>query len=135
MKTENHEPLAKEYEEMMGNPPPQLSEEDDDFFPEDDSGEELLDDQEILEGVSTEDPVCMYLKEMGSFPLLSPEEETELGRKIAEGDAEAKEKMIDANLRLVVCIAKKYRNLGLAFLDLIQEGNMGLMRLSLWTVP
>ncbi|MCD8150977.1 MAG: sigma-70 family RNA polymerase sigma factor [Clostridiales bacterium] len=127
MKTENHEPLAKEYEEMMENPPSQLLEEDD-FFLEDDGGEELLDDREILEGVSTEDPVRMYLKEMGSFPLLSPEEETELGRKIAEGDAEAKEKMIDANLRLVVCIAKKYRNHGLAFLDLIQEGNMGLMR-------
>ncbi len=126
MKTENHEPLAKEYEEMTENPLPQLLEED--FFPEDDDGEELLDDREILEGVSIEDPVRMYLKEMGSFPLLSSEEETELGRKIAEGDAEAKEKMIDANLRLVVCIAKKYRNHGLAFLDLIQEGNMGLMR-------
>ncbi|MCC8161825.1 MAG: sigma-70 family RNA polymerase sigma factor [Lachnospiraceae bacterium] len=109
MKTENQKPGA-------------------DFLSGDDSGAELLEDHEILEGVSIEDPVRWYLKEMGSFSLLSPEEETELARKAAEGEAEAKEKMIDANLRLVVCIAKKYTNHGIAFLDLIQEGNIGLMR-------
>ncbi|MCD8249325.1 MAG: hypothetical protein LUC60_05680 [Lachnospiraceae bacterium] len=101
---------------------------DADFLLRNDSSAELLEDHEILEGVSIEDPVRWYLKEMGSFSLLSPEEETELARKAAEGDAEAKEKMIDANLCLVVCIAKKYTNHGIAFLDLIQEGNIGLMR-------
>ncbi|MCD7882138.1 MAG: RNA polymerase sigma factor RpoD, partial [Lachnospiraceae bacterium] len=94
-----------------------LSEEDEDVLQEDTDNTELLDDAEILEGVSTEDPVRMYLKEIGSFALLSPDEEIELAKRIADGDNEAREKLINANLRLVVSIAKKFTNHGLAFLD------------------
>ncbi|MCD8105010.1 MAG: sigma-70 family RNA polymerase sigma factor [Lachnospiraceae bacterium] len=105
-----------------------LLSEDDDDLPQDKSSEELLDDAEILKGVSTEDPVRMYLKEIGSFALLSPDEEIDLAKRIADGDDRAKERLINANLRLVVSIAKKFTNYGLAFLDLIQEGNIGLMK-------
>ncbi|MCC8106207.1 MAG: sigma-70 family RNA polymerase sigma factor [Clostridiales bacterium] len=105
-----------------------LSEEDEDGLQENTDDTNLLDDAEILEGVSTEDPVRMYLKEIGSFALLSPDEEIELAKKISDGDNEAREKLINANLRLVVSIAKKFTNHGLAFLDLIQEGNIGLMK-------
>lgn len=89
---------------------------------------ELINDVDILEGVSTEDPVRMYLKEIGNVPLLSGDEEVELARKVEEGDEEAKKKLTEANLRLVVSIAKKYVGRGMPFLDLIQEGNMGLMK-------
>ncbi|MCF0143469.1 MAG: sigma-70 family RNA polymerase sigma factor [Parasporobacterium sp.] len=87
-----------------------------------------LDPLELLEGIGTDDPVRMYLKEIGMVPLLTPEEELELAIKKSQGDAEAKKKLIEANLRLVVNIAKKYTNRGLSFLDLIQEGNLGLMK-------
>ena len=70
----------------------------------------------------------MYLKEIGRYPLLTPEEEKELGRRMSEGDEEAKKKMTEANLRLVVSVAKRYTGRGLQFLDLIQEGNLGLMK-------
>ena len=76
----------------------------------------------------TSDPVRMYLREMGKVPLLTKEEEVELAKAIEKGDEKAREKMTTANLRLVVSIAKKYLNRGLSFLDLIQEGNTGLMR-------
>ena len=88
----------------------------------------LISDVDILEGVSTEDPVRMYLKEIGNVPLLSGEEEVELAKRVAQGDEEAKKKLTEANLRLVVSIAKKYVGRGMPFLDLIQEGNMGLMK-------
>lgn len=114
--------------EMMEDSVPQFPEEDDDIFQDDGSDAELIEDKEVPEGVDVGDPVHMYLKEMSSFAMLSAEEEIELGRRIAEGDTEAKEKLIDANLRLVVSIAKRYLNHGLSFLDLIQEGNMGLMK-------
>lgn len=81
-----------------------------------------------LDSMDIEDTVRVYLKEIGSVPLLSPEEEVELAQKIEQGDSYAKEKMINANLRLVVSIAKRYRGRGLTFLDLIQEGNIGLMK-------
>ncbi len=81
-----------------------------------------------LESVSIADPVRMYLREIGKIPLLTPEEEIELAKRIEEGDEEAKRKLIEANLRLVVSIAKKYIGRGLSFLDLIQEGNLGLIR-------
>lgn len=87
-----------------------------------------LDPIELLEGVGTDDPVRMYLKEIGTVPLLTPEEEIELAKRKALGDEEAKKKLVEANLRLVVSIAKKYTNRGLSFLDLIQEGNLGLMK-------
>ena len=88
----------------------------------------LISDADILEGVSTEDPVRMYLKEIGNVPLLSGEEEVELAKRVEQGDEEAKKKLTEANLRLVVSIAKKYVGRGMPFLDLIQEGNMGLMK-------
>ena len=88
----------------------------------------LISDVDILEGVSTEDPVRMYLKEIGNVPLLSGEEEVELAKRVEQGDEEAKKKLTEANLRLVVSIAKKYVGRGMPCLDLIQEGNMGLMK-------
>lgn len=81
-----------------------------------------------IESMDIEDTVRVYLKEIGSVPLLSADEEIELAKKIEEGNNYAKEKMINANLRLVVSIAKRYRGRGLTFLDLIQEGNIGLMK-------
>ena len=81
-----------------------------------------------LEGVSVDDPVRMYLREIGKIPLLTYEEESELAQKIIQGDEEAKQKLAESNLRLVVSIAKKYVGRGMLFLDLIQEGNMGLIK-------
>ena len=80
------------------------------------------------EGIGTEDPVRMYLKEIGKVSLLSAEEEIELAKKMEEGDEEAKKRLAEANLRLVVSIAKRYVGRGLLFLDLIQEGNLGLIK-------
>ena len=82
----------------------------------------------MVDTFSTDDPVRMYLKEIGKVPLLTPEEELELAKRMAEGDEEAKQRMSEANLRLVVSIAKRYVGRGLLFLDLIQEGNMGLIK-------
>ena len=86
--------------------------------------------EKLLEqgGVQIDDPVRMYLKEIGRVPLLSPEEEKELAERMAVGDEEAKNKLVEANLRLVVSIAKRYVGKGMFFLDLIQEGNIGLMK-------
>ena len=89
---------------------------------------EIIDDADVLEGVSTEDPVRMYLKEIGNVPLLSTEEEVALAQRVEAGDESAKKQLIEANLRLVFSIAKKYVGRGMPFLDLIQEGNMGLMK-------
>ena len=80
------------------------------------------------EGLMIDDPVKMYLKEIGRVPLLSAEREAELSKRMAEGDEKAKQELVEANLRLVVSIAKKYVGKGLFFLDLIQEGNLGLMK-------
>ena len=85
-------------------------------------------DLSIPEGVSIEDPVRMYLKEIGKVPLLSADEEIELAQKMEEGDQEAKKRLAEANLRLVVSIAKRYVGRGMLFLDLIQEGNLGLIK-------
>ena len=106
---------------------------------EDDDEELLLDDLEedvdvdkidisVPDGVSIEDPVRMYLKEIGKVPLLSAEEEIELAKRMEEGDEQAKQKLAEANLRLVVSIAKRYVGRGMLFLDLIQEGNLGLIK-------
>jgi RNA polymerase primary sigma factor len=81
-----------------------------------------------IEGVSVDDPVRMYLKEIGRIPLLSFDEELELAKRVLENDEEAKQKLAESNLRLVVSIAKKYVGRGMLFLDLIQEGNMGLIK-------
>ena len=89
--------------------------------------EEAFDDTNF-EGISLDDPVRMYLREIGRIPLLSYDKETELAQKVLEGDEEAKKELAEANLRLVVSIAKKYVGRGMLFLDLIQEGNMGLIK-------
>ena len=83
---------------------------------------------ELLKEVSMDDPVKMYLKDIGKVPLLQPEEETELAKRMMEGDENAKRLLSEANLRLVVSIAKRYMGRGMQFLDLIQEGNLGLMK-------
>ncbi len=85
-------------------------------------------DLSVPDGVSIEDPVRMYLKEIGKVPLLSAEEEIELAQKMEMGDEEAKKRLAEANLRLVVSIAKRYVGRGMLFLDLIQEGNLGLIK-------
>lgn len=85
-------------------------------------------DLNVPEGVSLEDPVRMYLKEIGKVSLLNAEDETELAKKMEEGDEVARKQLIEANLRLVVSIAKKYVGRGMSFLDLIQEGNLGLIK-------
>lgn len=85
-------------------------------------------DLSIPEGVSIEDPVRMYLKEIGKVPLLTAEEEVDLAQRMEQGDMEAKKKLAEANLRLVVSIAKRYVGRGMLFLDLIQEGNLGLIK-------
>ncbi|MBS7210555.1 MAG: sigma-70 family RNA polymerase sigma factor, partial [Lachnospiraceae bacterium] len=85
-------------------------------------------DLSVPDGISIEDPVRMYLKEIGKVPLLSAEEEIELAKRMAEGDEEAKKRLAEANLRLVVSIAKRYVGRGMLFLDLIQEGNLGLIK-------
>ena len=99
---------------------------DDDFEDEEEIVE--LDNVGLLEGVGTEDPVRMYLKEIGTVPLLTAEEELELAKRKSEGDPVAKDKLIEANLRLVVSIAKRYTGRGMSFLDLVQEGNLGLIK-------
>lgn len=94
-----------------------------------DEEEEIdIDAIDLLEGVGTEDPVRMYLKEIGTVPLLSAEEEVELAKRKSAGDVAAKERLIEANLRLVVSIAKRYTGRGMSFLDLVQEGNLGLIK-------
>ena len=99
--------------------------------------EELSDPEEEMEGafslmdsenVSMEDPVRMYLKEIGKIPLLTPEEEIELAKRMEQGDPTAKKRLSEANLRLTVSIAKRYAGRGMQFLDLIQEGNLGLIK-------
>ena len=90
--------------------------------------EDIASTEAMVDTFSTDDPVRMYLKEIGKIPLLTPEEETELAKRMADGDEEAKRRMAEANLRLVVTIAKRYVGRGLLFLDLIQEGNLGLIK-------
>ena len=110
---------------------------EDEFDDEEPDIEDLKEVEEIkiedvnantLEGVNVNDPVRMYLREIGKIPLLTYEEEIDLAKRILEGDDEAKKKLAESNLRLVVSIAKKYVGRGMLFLDLIQEGNMGLIK-------
>ena len=110
---------------------------EEDILPVDDEellldGEEDIDveniDLSVPDGVSIEDPVRMYLKEIGKVPLLSADEEIELAQRMEDGDEDAKKRLAEANLRLVVSIAKRYVGRGMLFLDLIQEGNLGLIK-------
>lgn len=104
-----------------------------DIGPDDDSN--LKDDEDdididlsIPEGINIDDPVRMYLKEIGRVPLLSADEEIKLAKRMEDGDLEAQKRLAEANLRLVVSIAKRYVGRGMLFLDLIQEGNLGLIK-------
>ncbi len=101
---------------------------DDGFVKDVDEDDIDLDAIDLLEGIGTEDPVRMYLKEIGTVPLLNAEEELRLAKRKADGDDYAKERLIEANLRLVVSIAKRYTGRGMSFLDLVQEGNLGLIK-------
>ena len=118
-----YEHIEKQGIEINGNMETALEEIEEDLVTEDE-----LEDMSVPEGVSVDDPVRMYLKEIGKVDLLSVEEETELARRMSEGDTEAKRKLAEANLRLVVSIAKRYVGRGMLFLDLIQEGNLGLIK-------
>ncbi len=106
---------------------PDLFSEDEDADPENEIDVEHI-DLSVPEGIGVDDPVRMYLKEIGKVPLLSPDEEIELAKKIELGDEEAKKKLAESNLRLVVSIAKRYAGRGMQLLDLIQEGNLGLIK-------
>lgn len=123
--------LDELYNALMENDISVISESDlDDDGEEDDGGnlEDILKDDSIAKELTINDPVRMYLKEIGKISLLSLDEETELSKKIAEGDEMAKNRLAESNLRLVVSIAKRYVGRGMLFLDLIQEGNIGLMK-------
>ena len=107
-----------------------LLEPSDNQLDEEEEEEENIDLEAVnlLDGVGTEDPVRMYLKEIGTVPLLNAEEELRLAKRKSEGDQRAKDRLIEANLRLVVSIAKRYTGRGMSFLDLVQEGNLGLIK-------
>lgn len=106
-----------------------ISDDDEDILLDDEDEVEVEQiDLSVPDGVSIEDPVRMYLKEIGKVPLLSAEEEIELAKRMELGDMEAKKRLAEANLRLVVSIAKRYVGRGMLFLDLIQEGNLGLIK-------
>ncbi len=100
---------------------------EEDFENEDEENVDL-DAVDLLEGIGTEDPVRMYLKEIGTVPLLTADEEYSLAMRKSQGDEDAKQRLIEANLRLVVSIAKRYTGRGMSFLDLVQEGNLGLIK-------
>ncbi len=127
--------LEKIYEvlESSGIEVTNYLENDDSYEVPQDAAPEVDDNEDIDklladEGVAVDDPVRMYLKDIGKIPLLDPERETYLAEKIAEGDEAAKNELVEANLRLVVSIAKRYVGKGMYFLDLIQEGNLGLIK-------
>ncbi|MBE7023024.1 MAG: RNA polymerase sigma factor RpoD [Clostridia bacterium] len=119
--------LEKQGIEIIGNfgdDIPELEADEDNF----EISEDELSDLSVPDSVSIDDPVRMYLKEIGKVPLLSGQEEAELAQKMSEGDLDAKHRLAEANLRLVVSIAKRYVGRGMLFLDLIQEGNLGLIK-------
>ncbi len=116
--------LEKQGIEIIGNFEEDMPEIEDDFQ----ITEDELSDLSVPDSVSIDDPVRMYLKEIGKVPLLSGQEEAELAQKMSEGDNVAKKRLAESNLRLVVSIAKRYVGRGMLFLDLIQEGNLGLIK-------
>ncbi len=116
-------------ESILAEEPLLLDDDLDDSFMKDAEEEDIdLEAIDLLEGIGTEDPVRMYLKEIGTVPLLNADEELELAKRKADGDERAKDRLIEANLRLVVSIAKRYTGRGMSFLDLVQEGNLGLIK-------
>src|SRR5438552_9205574 len=106
----------------------EVSDGDRDFEAIDDDSDDALESSDALGAIALDDPVRMYLREIGRVPLLRKEQEVEYAMAIEQGDEEARRQLTEANLRLVVSIAKKYIGRGMSFLDLIQEGNMGLIR-------
>lgn len=123
---EVYEALANHGIEIIPDTSEEVAEDQDGFHPE--LEEEVEIDLSIPEGIALDDPVRMYLKEIGRVPLLSATEEIDLARKVESGDENAKRRLAEANLRLVVSIAKRYVGRGMLFLDLIQEGNLGLIK-------
>jgi RNA polymerase primary sigma factor len=123
---EVYEALANHGIEIIPDASEETVEDQDGFHPE--LEEEVEIDLSIPEGIALDDPVRMYLKEIGRVPLLSATEEIDLARKVESGDENAKRRLAEANLRLVVSIAKRYVGRGMLFLDLIQEGNLGLIK-------
>lgn len=121
--SEDQIPLAAEFDEDGDLQPT-----DEELELEEEEEKVDLDAINLLEGIGTEDPVRMYLKEIGTVPLLTAEEELRLAKRKSEGDEVAKDRLIEANLRLVVSIAKRYTGRGMSFLDLVQEGNLGLIK-------
>ena len=123
-----------ELAELDDDDVPEVEDVDDEIGPSEEEYKEAeaenvdLDAVDLLEGIGTEDPVRMYLKEIGTVPLLSAEEEYRLAVRKSQGDEVAKQRLIEANLRLVVSIAKRYTGRGMSFLDLVQEGNLGLIK-------
>lgn len=114
---------------ILAEEPLLMDDDIDDSFMKDSDEEDIdLDAIDLLEVIGTEDPVRMYLKEIGTVPLLTADEELELAKRKADGDEQAKDRLIEANLRLVVSIAKRYTGRGMSFLDLVQEGNLGLIK-------
>ena len=120
--------IAMSEEDLMEEPPLIESLDEDFSNVEEIPEEELTNPMALMEGIAIDDPVRMYLKEIGKVNLLSSEEEIELARRMLEGDEAAKQRLAEANLRLVVSIAKRYVGRGMQFLDLIQEGNLGLIK-------
>lgn len=123
---EVYEALATHGIEILPDTSEEVTDEAEPFQPEHEEEVEL--DLTIPEGIALDDPVRMYLKEIGRVPLLSAAEEIELARRVESGDETAKRRLAEANLRLVVSIAKRYVGRGMLFLDLIQEGNLGLIK-------
>ncbi|MEG0214703.1 MAG: RNA polymerase sigma factor RpoD [Hungatella sp.] len=114
---------------VLAEEPLLLDDEANEDFIKDAEEEDIdMDAIDLLDGIGTEDPVRMYLKEIGTVPLLTAEEELELAKRKTNGDSFAKDRLIEANLRLVVSIAKRYTGRGMSFLDLVQEGNLGLIK-------
>jgi RNA polymerase primary sigma factor len=133
------EEIDEIYQKIEDNDIDIMGEKDDDLVSEDDDENEHKDksneaeeitkeDLTVPKGITVDDPVRMYLKEIGKIPLLTGTEEIDLAKRMEDGDEIAKKKLAEANLRLVVSIAKRYVGRGMLFLDLIQEGNLGLMK-------
>lgn len=115
--------------EILGDKEEDILLDGEDIDDEEDDEEDIkTDDLSVPKGINVDDPVRMYLKEIGKIPLLTGDEEVELAKRMEAGDEEAKKQLAEANLRLVVSIAKRYVGRGMLFLDLIQEGNLGLMK-------
>ena len=122
--------IDKIYEDLENNGI-EVIDENGDFSDLENEVEQMISTEEIekmQEGLAVDDPVRMYLKEIGKVPLLDPDRELVLAKRMMQGDEKAKNEIVEANLRLVVSIAKKHVGKGMAFLDLIQEGNLGLMK-------